>query len=105
MCAIISNLSPQVAFADDAARGIFGQQVRKWACPGMGQALPKPALAIHYHVVACLTPAPPTRLLNYLPLQCDTVKSTPQVLKDLATAEPKQVADMTDDERRVSGRA
>lgn len=38
-------------------------------------------------------------------LQCDTVKSTPQVLKDLATAEPKQVADMTDDERRVSGRA
>ncbi|KAI7841319.1 hypothetical protein COHA_004938 [Chlorella ohadii] len=59
VCAIISNLSPQVAFADDAARGIFGQQ-------------------------------------------CDTVKSTPQVLKDLATAEPKQVADMTDDERRVA---
>lgn len=59
VCAIISNLSPQVAFADDAARGIFGQQ-------------------------------------------CDTVKSTPQVLKDLATAEPKQVADMTPDERQVA---
>lgn len=59
VCAIISNLSPQVAFADDAARGIFGQQ-------------------------------------------CDTVKSTPQVLKDLASAEPKQVADMTPDERQVA---